>query len=82
MILQSDFIIIGAGIVGLIIAHELKQRHPNLSIAVLKKDSWRLIASLLIFLLNVAPIPLIFLTQFLLHGPAPFPLRAMSVTTT
>ena len=33
-----DFVIIGAGIIGLTIARELRGRHPNASIAVLEKE--------------------------------------------
>lgn len=36
---QPDFLVIGAGIVGLSIARELKQRHPDLTITILEKES-------------------------------------------
>lgn len=36
---SSDFVIIGAGIIGLAIAHELISRNPSLSIVVLDKES-------------------------------------------
>jgi len=36
---KFDFIIIGAGIMGLSIARELKKRHPNSKIALLEKES-------------------------------------------
>jgi L-2-hydroxyglutarate oxidase len=36
---SSDFLIVGAGIVGLAVANELRQRHPNASIIVLEKES-------------------------------------------
>ena len=36
---QLDFLVIGAGIVGLSIARELKQRHPDLTITILEKES-------------------------------------------
>lgn len=35
---QSDFVIIGAGIVGLTIALELKKRHPDSSVVVVEKE--------------------------------------------
>ncbi len=34
-----DFVIVGAGIVGLTIAYELKKREPTASIAVLEKEA-------------------------------------------
>jgi len=36
---HPDFLVIGAGIVGLSIARELKQRHPDATITVLEKES-------------------------------------------
>jgi glycine/D-amino acid oxidase-like deaminating enzyme len=36
---STDFLIVGAGIVGLAVAHELRQRHPKASIVVLEKES-------------------------------------------
>ena len=36
---QSDYLIIGAGIVGLSIARELKQRYPEATVVVLEKES-------------------------------------------
>lgn len=35
----TDFLIVGAGIVGLAVANELRQRYPNASIIVLEKES-------------------------------------------
>ena len=35
----SDFLIIGAGVIGLAIARELRQRHPDARITVLEKES-------------------------------------------
>lgn len=37
--LQTDFLIIGAGVVGLSIARELKLRHPQVRVIVLEKES-------------------------------------------
>ena len=39
MIQNSDYIIIGAGIIGLTIALELKHRDPNSIITILEKES-------------------------------------------
>jgi len=36
---SSDFLIIGGGIIGISIARELRQRHPDASVAVLEKES-------------------------------------------
>lgn len=36
--IECDYVIIGAGIIGLAIARELKQRHPERSIVVLEKE--------------------------------------------
>jgi L-2-hydroxyglutarate oxidase LhgO len=36
---RFDFLIVGAGIMGLAIAHELRKRHPASSIALLEKES-------------------------------------------
>jgi L-2-hydroxyglutarate oxidase LhgO len=36
---RFDFVIVGAGIMGLAIAHELRKRHPSSSIALLEKES-------------------------------------------
>jgi 2-polyprenyl-6-methoxyphenol hydroxylase-like FAD-dependent oxidoreductase len=36
---STDFLIVGAGIVGLAVAQELGQRHPSASILVLEKES-------------------------------------------
>jgi L-2-hydroxyglutarate oxidase LhgO len=35
---QSDYLIIGAGIIGLAIARELKMRHPGASISIIEKE--------------------------------------------
>lgn len=35
----SDFLIVGAGIVGLTVAHELRRRHPGASIVILEKEA-------------------------------------------
>ncbi len=37
--MHSDFLIIGAGIVGLTIAHELRKKYPSSQIAILEKES-------------------------------------------
>jgi L-2-hydroxyglutarate oxidase len=36
---STDFLIVGAGIVGLAVANEIRQRHPKASIVVLEKES-------------------------------------------
>jgi L-2-hydroxyglutarate oxidase len=36
---SADFLIVGAGIVGLAVANEIRHRHPNASITVLEKES-------------------------------------------
>ena len=36
---STDFLLIGAGIVGLTIARELKLRHPDAAVTVLEKES-------------------------------------------
>lgn len=38
MTAKSDFLIVGAGIIGLTIAHELTRRYPNASITILEKE--------------------------------------------
>ncbi len=34
---SADFLIVGAGIVGLAVANEIRQRHPKATIVVLEK---------------------------------------------
>lgn len=36
---SCDFLIVGAGIVGLAVAHELRQRHPKAAIVILEKEA-------------------------------------------
>jgi len=36
---SADFLVVGAGIVGLAVANELRHRHPKASIIVLEKES-------------------------------------------
>lgn len=38
--MKADFVVIGAGIVGLTIARELKAREPRARVVVLEKESW------------------------------------------
>lgn len=40
MYTQTDFLIIGAGIIGLTIARELQQKYPDKSILVIDKEDW------------------------------------------
>lgn len=35
---KSDFLIIGAGIIGLTIARELKKQYPNKTISIIEKE--------------------------------------------
>src|SRR5688572_22652095 len=37
--LKADFLVVGAGIVGLTVALELKRRHPTASVVVLEKEA-------------------------------------------
>lgn len=37
--MEYDYLIIGAGIIGMTIAHELKKREPNSTIAIIEKES-------------------------------------------